>query len=157
MLIEKKDCLIDYQLGVKIDKSILIESRQYYYLVCTVDKFPGILKNGIEADDEGYIYLFSIQRLASYIARKFYPDIEDFAVFRIKKQGVTGESEFYDINNPLMYYNFRIKQGLLKHEDIILIDCYIFSKKRPKIHKTKDYSMFKFLDKSPEKKKPTKH
>jgi hypothetical protein len=157
MLQDEKDWLVDYVLGMKIKKTELIESKRYYYHVCPADIYQKKIRDGIKADNGGFIHLFSIQEIAPYVACKLYPDIQDYALFRIKKEGVVEECEFYDRDDILMYYMFRIKQPLIKPESTKLIDCYKLLNKRPKIYKTKDYSMFKTHDTSYKKKKPTKH
>jgi len=155
MIKNEKDSPIVYDLGYKIPTSVLIESKQYYYYVCRVDNINEVSDTGITADNEGFINLFRVQKLAPYIARKLYTDITDYALFRIKKDGVMGEFDFYDKDHPLMYYNFRIKQAFIKPENIIFIGCYKYkeSSKR-RIYKTRDYSMFNIPDKN--KKKPDK-
>ena len=104
--------------------------KKYYY-ISKVSDVPDIHENGIEADEDGDIFLFAIDKgkirnilnIAGYITTNQL-FLDEYALFEIFESGITGEMIYYKISGRTEQYQKILKQKNISKEHIKFINCY---------------------------------
>lgn len=94
-----------------------------YYHLTTIDNMDSILENGLLAQADTRIFLFTNLAVASSIAvnQVGIPQGEEFAVFEIHADGITADVENDDVCELTAKYQFYIKQEVIHPQYIKLL------------------------------------
>jgi hypothetical protein len=74
-----------------IDLEKPVEKHRTYFHITAVEKIDSVRKNGIKANEDGQIFVFTSMIVSEAIATNQLGFVDEFAVFRIDSKGITGE------------------------------------------------------------------
>lgn len=102
-----------------------------FYYISKVEHVPDIQENGIHADMESYIPIFSLDKgkindalnVAGYISSNQL-FLDEYALFEITASGITGSISKQSISGKTSQYQKILKQQIIKKEHIKFINIY---------------------------------
>ncbi len=92
--------------------------------ITTFENFPEILENGLRASADGYIYLLTSKKIATYIAKNQLGYTDNFALLEINSEGIVKKLEADNVGEITASQQRRIKQDLIKSEFIRFESMY---------------------------------
>jgi len=101
------------------------------YYISKVNLVPLIQENGIEADAEGSIFLFVIDKgkmkdilnIAGYITTNQL-FLDEYALFEVFENGITGEMIDFKTSGRTEQYQKILKQKNIHKDHIKFVNCY---------------------------------
>jgi hypothetical protein len=67
-----------------------MKKHNFYYHATDVNNVEQIKKDGLNANEEGLIFVFTDMIVSGFIAKKQYGLVDRYAVFKIYSKGITG-------------------------------------------------------------------
>jgi hypothetical protein len=94
------------------------------YHITSLEAMTSILKEGLKAGDEGYIYLFTEKDVATYMAKNQLGFTDSYQLLEINPKGIEVSLEADNVGEFTAKYQVRIKQKVILPEYIILEGGY---------------------------------
>ena len=94
--------------------------------ITTFENCLEILKNGLRASADGYIYLLTAKASAAYIAKNQLGCTDNFGLLKINSEGIVKKLEADNVGEITASQQRRIKQDLIKSDFISLEGMYKF-------------------------------
>jgi RNA:NAD 2'-phosphotransferase (TPT1/KptA family) len=96
------------------------------YHITTFENYLEILKHGLRASTDGYIYLLTSKANAAYVAKNQLCYSDNFGLLKINSEGIAKELEADNVGEITASQQRRIKQDLIKADFISLEGMYKF-------------------------------
>ena len=93
---------------------------KYYHITENLEAYQSIKATGLNADEEGYIYLLTNKNIAGYVAKNQLGYRGSFALLQINSKGIDEKPEMDNVGEYTAQYQRRIKQSLIETKYIKL-------------------------------------
>jgi len=107
-----------------ITKEKAVPKERHYYHITDVKNIPSIAENGLRANEDGHIFVFTDERYANDIAVNQCGHFDDYTLFEIDSKGINGKVIMDRVAEFSARHHRIIIQPHIKAQYIDLVDAY---------------------------------